>query len=247
MEEKMMQDYPMTFKRYEIKYLLSDKTYEKLWQRLEGNAKTDKYGNTTICNVYFDTPDSRLIRTSLEKPVYKEKLRLRSYGTPHREGMVFVELKKKYQGVVYKRRETMVLSEAEDYLLKAKQPGVDSQVLREIDWFLKYYRQLQPAMYISYERIAMYGIKDPSLRITFDRNILWRDKEINLQKGSWGWPILKPGERLMEIKIAGAMPLWLSRILNELQIYPVSFSKYGRAYQAKQMQISEKKGGKNCA
>lgn len=184
MEEKMMQDYPMTFKRYEIKYLLSDKTYEKLWQRLEGNAKTDKYGNTTICNVYFDTPDSRLIRTSLEKPVYKEKLRLRSYGTPHREGMVFVELKKKYQGVVYKRRETMVLSEAEDYLLKAKQPGVDSQVLREIDWFLKYYRQLQPAMYISYERIAMYGIKDPSLRITFDRNILWRDKEINLQKGS---------------------------------------------------------------
>ena len=150
-----MDDFQMTFKRYEIKYLLDEKTYLELRKRLEGKMVVDQYGEKTVCNIYFDTPDSRLIRTSLEKPVYKEKLRLRSYGTPERNSTVFVELKKKYKGVVYKRREDMVLSEAEAYLYQGWKPGFSSQVLREIDWFLKYYGQITPAMYISYERIAM--------------------------------------------------------------------------------------------
>lgn len=207
----------------------------------------DQYGEKTVCNIYFDTPDSRLIRTSLEKPVYKEKLRLRSYGTPERNSTVFVELKKKYKGVVYKRREDMVLSEAEAYLYQGWKPGFSSQVLREIDWFLKYYGQITPAMYISYERIAMNEVKDSGLRVTFDTNILWRKEELNLKEGSWGNPILEPGQRLMEIKIAGAMPLWLGEILDKLYIYPVSFSKYGRAYQDQIKQEMKNRGGKNCA
>ena len=242
-----MDDFQMTFKRYEIKYLLDEKTYLELRKRLEGKMVVDQYGEKTVCNIYFDTPDSRLIRTSLEKPVYKEKLRLRSYGTPERNSTVFVELKKKYKGVVYKRREDMVLSEAEAYLYQGWKPGFSSQVLREIDWFLKYYGQITPAMYISYERIAMNEVKDSGLRVTFDTNILWRKEELNLKEGSWGNPILEPGERLMEIKIAGAMPLWLGEILDKLYIYPVSFSKYGRAYQDQIKQEMKNRGGKNCA
>ena len=242
-----MDDFQMTFKRYEIKYLLDEKTYLELRKRLEGKMVVDQYGEKTVCNIYFDTPDSRLIRTSLEKPVYKEKLRLRSYGTPERNSTVFVELKKKYKGVVYKRREDMVLSEAEAYLYQGWKPGFSSQVLREIDWFLKYYGQITPAMYISYERIAMNEVKDSGLRVTFDTNILWRKEERNLKEGSWGNPILEPGQRLMEIKIAGAMPLWLGEILDKLYIYPVSFSKYGRAYQDQIKQEMKNRGGKNCA
>lgn len=242
-----MDDFQMTFKRYEIKYLLDEKTYLELRKRLEGKMVVDQYGEKTVCNIYFDTPDSRLIRTSLEKPVYKEKLRLRSYGTPERNSTVFVELKKKYKGVVYKRREDMVLSEAEAYLYQGWKPGFSSQVLREIDWFLKYYGQITPAMYISYERIAMNEVKDSGLRVTFDTNILWRKEELNLKEGSWGNPILEPGQRLMEIKIAGAMPLWLGEILDKLYIYPVSFSKYGMAYQDQIKQEMKNRGGKNCA
>lgn len=242
-----MDDFQMTFKRYEIKYLLDEKIYLELRKRLEGKMVVDQYGEKTVCNIYFDTPDSRLIRTSLEKPVYKEKLRLRSYGTPERNSTVFVELKKKYKGVVYKRREDMVLSEAEAYLYQGWKPGFSSQVLREIDWFLKYYGQITPAMYISYERIAMNEVKDSGLRVTFDTNILWRKEELNLKEGSWGNPILEPGQRLMEIKIAGAMPLWLGEILDKLYIYPVSFSKYGRAYQDQIKQEMKNRGGKNCA
>ena len=242
-----MDDFQMTFKRYEIKYLLDEKTYLELRKRLEGKMVVDQYGEKTVCNIYFDTPDSRLIRTSLEKPVYKEKLRLRSYGTPERNSTVFVELKKKYKGVVYKRREDMVLSEAEAYLYQGWKPGFSSQVLLEIDWFLKYYGQITPAMYISYERIAMNEVKDSGLRVTFDTNILWRKEELNLKEGSWGNPILEPGQRLMEIKIAGAMPLWLGEILDKLYIYPVSFSKYGRAYQDQIKQEMKNRGGKNCA
>ena len=242
-----MDDFQMTFKRYEIKYLLDEKTYLELRKRLEGKMVVDQYGEKTVCNIYFDTPDSRLIRTSLEKPVYKEKLRLRSYGTPERNSTVFVELKKKYKGVVYKRREDMVLSEAEAYLYQGWKPGFSSQVLREIDWFLKYYGQITPAMYISYERIAMNEVKDSGLRVTFDTNILWRKEELNLKEGSWGNPILEPGQRLMEIKIAGAMPLWLGEILDKLYIYPVSFSKYGRAYQDQIKQEMKNRSGNNCA
>lgn len=236
----------MTFKRCEIKYLLSEQTYQNLRRLLEEKMRVDQYGKTTICNIYYDTPDFRIIRNSLEKPVYKEKLRLRSYGTPAGDGTVFVELKKKYKGVVYKRREDMVLSEAERYLGRGIRPGFESQVLREIDWFLRYYQDIRPAMYISYERVAMNDLEDPALRLTFDSNILWRDQELRLGKGSWGTPVLEQGQRLMEVKIQGAMPLWLGKIFDELRIFPVSFSKYGKAY-CQRKERKTVKGGIHCA
>ena len=242
-----MSNYQMTFQRHEIKYLLKEHTYQQLRTRLEGKTAEDQYGKTTICNIYFDTPDARLVRNSLEKPVYKEKLRLRSYGVPEKCSEAFAELKKKYKGVVYKRREKMVLSEAWDYLCRWKRPGFDTQILHEIDWLLAYYKNLVPAMYISYERIALCGLEDPDLRLTFDSHILWRDSQLELSKGAWGQELLEPGVRLMEIKIAGAMPLWLGELLDELTVYPISFSKYGRAYQERAAQKTEEKGGQDCA
>lgn len=240
-----MSQYQDVFERYEKKYLLSEEQYEAFRWRLKGHMTVDDYGKTDICNIYFDTPDYRLIRTSLEKPVYKEKLRLRSYGVPDEDGEVFIELKKKYKGVVYKRRVDMTLKEAKHYLYKRKPAEQSTQIIREVDWFLDYYRTIEPEMYISYERIALYGNKDPNLRVTFDANITWRKEALSLEQGIWGNALLNQGQRLLEIKIPGAMPLWLSAILDELEIYPVSFSKYGRAYQ--QLCEEQRKGDMVCA
>jgi hypothetical protein len=232
-----------TFKRYEKKYLLSEKEYRQLRERLQDKLSVDDYGKTTICNIYFDTPSYRLVRASLEKPVYKEKLRLRSYGTPKEGNTVFVEVKKKYKGVVYKRREKFELTQAESYLYNRKQAAIRTQITGEIDWFLTFYKELVPSMYISYERVAMYGIDDSEVRVTFDSNILWREEELRLESGVYGSPLLPDGYRLMEIKIPGAMPLWLSHILDELQIFPVSFSKYGKGYQQMVIQGRNKRIG----
>jgi len=235
-----MDSYQDTFKRYEMKYLLDEKKYRMLLQRLEEEMKVDHFGKVTVCNIYFDTTDHRLIRSSLEKPIYKEKLRLRSYGTPGEGDTVFVELKKKYKGVVYKRREKLKLPEAEQYLYENGPCSKQSQITKEIDWFMKTYSDLSPAMYISYHRIAMIGIEEPNLRVTFDSNILWREVDLWLESGSWGTPIIQEDQRLMEIKLPGTMPLWLAHILGELEIYPTTFSKYGKSYQlAEQLKKNE--------
>lgn len=239
-----MNHYQMTFERYEIKYLLDDVQYKKLLERIRDRLIPDEYGKTTICNIYFDTPDSRIIRTSLDKPAYKEKLRLRSYGTAEDHSTVFIELKKKYQGIVYKRREDMDYTSAINYLCRHQRAVRDTQILREISHFMEYYENVEPSMFISYERVAMYGAEDPELRVTLDKNILWRTMEMDLRKGAFGNPILMPGQCLMEIKIPDAMPLWLSNILDELNIYPASFSKYGLGYQQMMMR---RKDGQNCA
>ena len=240
-----MNQYQDVFERYEKKYLLDKEQYEQFLHRISGDMTVDCYGKTNICNIYFDTPDYRLIRTSLEKPVYKEKLRMRSYGVPKDSDRVFIELKKKYKGIVYKRRVDMELREAKNYLYQKKPAKQTSQIVKEIDWFLSYYKEISPEMYISYERIALYGNENPNLRVTFDTNILWRQDMLNLDSGIWGKSLLESGQRLLEIKIPGAMPMWLADCLDELKIYPVSFSKYGRAYE--QLCEEKRKGVMICA
>jgi hypothetical protein len=193
-------------------------------------AEIDAYGETSILNIYFDTPDYKLIERSLEKPVYKEKLRLRTYGTPTDDTNSFIEIKKKFKGVVYKRRISMPYHEALEYLVEGQKPKKESQISKEIDYFVSYYKGLRPAMAISYDRIALAGIEDPDLRITFDSNIRWRTEKLDLKEGNKGFDILLPGQHLMELKIAGAMSVELARILDELNIRSTSFSKYGRGY-----------------
>ena len=218
------------FQRIEVKYLLDDMQYTELRRRLEGMAEVDSYGKTSILNIYFDTSDYKLIERSLEKPIYKEKLRLRTYGVADDDTNAFIEIKKKYKGIVYKRRISMPYAKALDYLVDGKRPDKRSQISDEIDYFLKYYKGIRPAMAISYDRIAMAGIEDPDLRITFDTNIRWRTDKLSLKEGNVGKDILLPGQHLMELKIAGAMSMELARILDELNIRKTSFSKYGKGY-----------------
>ncbi len=219
------------FERIETKFLLDDMQYTELMKRLENIAAIDSYGKTSILNIYFDTPDYKLIEKSLEKPVYKEKLRLRTYGIANDETNAFIEIKKKYKGVVYKRRISMPYAKAVDYLVNGKEIEKRSQISDEIDYFLQFYKGIRPAMAISYDRIAMAGIHDPELRITFDTNIRWRTDKLSLTEGNVGKDILLPGQHLMELKIAGAMSVEMARILDELNIRQTSFSKYGRGYQ----------------
>ena len=223
-----MSEIQSCFKRYEKKYMLTHRQY---WAMLRGMAdymRPDEHPRYTIGNIYCDTPDFDLIRTSLEKPVYKEKLRLRSYGVPKDSGAAFVEIKKKFQGVVYKRRVTVTAAEANRWV-RGGRPPQESQISREIDWFLHFYNPA-PAVYIAYDREAYAGVENGDLRVTFDRNLRARCTELDLRAGDWGSPILREDRILMEIKIPGAAPLWLARLLSENGIVSTSFSKYGSWY-----------------
>lgn len=240
-----MEQYQNVFKRHEKKYLLTAAEYISLLGRINDRIVPDAYPETQICSLYFDTPDGSLIRRSLEGPEYKEKLRLRSYGIPSGNGDVFLELKKKYKGVVFKRRVLLPFDEAKDYLSGIKRPNADSQILREIDGFMESYEGIGPAMLIMCERRSWLLDEDRSIRITFDGNILWRDRELDPRKGIYGEPLLPPGAKLMEIKAGESIPVWLSRILSELRIFNTSFSKYGSAYTVRN--CNEMNGGITCA
>lgn len=226
-----MQEYQGVFERIEKKYMLTRPQHEALSAALAERMTEDQYGLHTINNLYFDTEDYALIRASIEKPVYKEKLRLRAYGQAKPDSMVFVELKKKYKGIVYKRRAPLLLAEANAYLLHGIRPRRHSQVLREVDAFMDFYGRPAPKAFIAYDRLALLSQSDPGLRVTFDRNIRFRSHQLDLGLESQGTPILAAGHVLMEVKIPGAMPVWLSRILSSLSVFPTSYSKYGTCYQ----------------
>jgi len=219
----------MIFKRYEIKYMLTRKQYLAVLERMKSQMIADEHGRSTILSLYFDTPDFLLIRRSLDKPMYKEKLRLRSYGVATHDTTVFIELKKKYKGVVYKRRIGMPEMEAMNYLLD-DQKVLYNQIEAEIDYTKKRYINLLPRVLLSYEREAYYAKDDHEFRVTFDQNILWRDTDVNLTSGVGGEPLLIPGQVLMEVKAGGAIPMWFVKILTDLKLYKTSFSKYGTAY-----------------
>ena len=221
--------YQSIFQRHEIKYLITREQMGLILQELDLHLRPDAYGPSTVRNLYFDTDSYRLIRRSLEKPVYKEKLRLRCYCQAREDTPVFVELKKKYKGVVYKRRLSLPEGEAMAWLC-GRGPGPDRQIGREIDCFLAFYGSLQPKAVLFYDRQAWYDREDPELRITFDDNIRFRQTELSLQAQVGGIPLLPPDQILMEIKCTGAMPLWLTQVLTRHRLYKTSFSKYGTAY-----------------
>ncbi len=214
------------FRRYEKKFRLSREQYHLFRQRMEGYMAVDQYGLSTICNIYYDTQNYELIRMSVESPAYKEKLRLRSYGVPREEDMVFLELKKKYRGVVYKRRIVLSLEEAVKGIENGKIEGQEGQIAKEINYFLARNR-VAPKVYLAYDRIAMQGIGQPDLRVTFDFDIRARRDRLALTQGDGGENILHDDDVIMEIKVKDAFPLWMVRALEEGNILPTSFSKYG--------------------
>jgi len=220
------------FKRVEKKYRVTTEEKRAFLNTVAQYLEPDAHGRSTVSSLYIDTPDYLLIRNSIDAKVYKEKLRLRCYNTPSKDTTVFLEIKKKFKGVVYKRRIPVTLENAYEYLYKGIKPEA-SQIMNEIDYAMKIYRSPKPTMLISYEREAYFGKNLPTLRITFDSNVRYREENLDLSRGSEGNPIIPHGEYIMEIKTDGAVPIWLARALDECKIYPVPFSKYGVAYRIK--------------
>jgi hypothetical protein len=228
-----------TFNRYEKKYRISEECFQSLQEQIAEHMDLDPNNQGRfcypICNIYYDTADSDLIRHSISKPVYKEKLRLRSYGTPTAGSTVYAEIKKKYKGLTNKRRSGLKLDEAYSFLDTGKlpvcQPYMNSQILKEIQYMLSQ-MELRPALYLSYQRRAFLQGGDSDLRVSFDTDIVSRRYDLRLESGSYGEALLAPGVWLMEVKTAYAIPIWLTKLLSEHQIFPSGFSKYGAEYQS---------------
>lgn len=216
------------FQRLEKKYLITQQQKQQILKQAGNYLTADEFQASTICNIYFDTEQYSLITTSIQKPPYKEKLRLRSYGIPNEESIVFLEIKKKWQGIVNKRRIPMTLVEAAAYI-QTHTSQKASQIQAEIDYFMRYYQPL-PKVYLAYERMAMVGVIDTELRITFDEAIRRRYDHLDLAYGDQGELLLTPDQILMEIKVPKAYPLWLTHILSAMEVYPISFSKYGNVF-----------------
>ncbi len=219
------------FKRYELKYMITLEQKQTILDAMSPYMSPDKYGRSTIRNIYFDNDSYRLIRRSIERPAYKEKLRVRSYELATEGSTVFVELKKKYQKVVYKRRLAMCERDAMKWVEREEVPIESSQILREIDYFIDFYGNLKPKLFLSYEREAYYDNDDGEFRVTFDENILARQTDLTLCSPPYGSPLLEDGKVIMELKCSGGIPLWMVDVLSREKIYKTSFSKYGTAYE----------------
>lgn len=217
------------FQRIEKKYVLSKEQKDELLKKASEHLKEDEYGPSTICNIYYDSITHDLIRTSIDRPVYKEKIRLRSYNVPDRNTKVFLEIKKKYDGVVYKRRIVAKLSEIMSYLEDGMFFSCNQQILKELSYCFQIYN-LEPMLFLAYDRIAYYDKDSHDFRLTFDTNIISRDYDLNLEKGVYGEMISEENQFIMEVKCGGGLPLWFVKILNDLKLYPTSFSKYGKVY-----------------
>ena len=225
----------VTMQRYEIKYILSAEQTDILREKLVGHMEPDAYGLTSIASLYYDTPDYRLIRTSIEKPLFKEKIRLRSYGLASPGSRVFLELKRKAYGIVYKRRVPTTEEAVKRFFDYEGDICADGQIAREIAYFRGYYKRLVPVCLIIYDRIA-YFEPGGDLRLTIDHNPRYRVTELDLSTSMDGISLLPEGHTILEIKVQQAMPLWLTEILTDAKIYKGSFSKYGEAFK-RQLQI----------
>ena len=230
----------VVMKRYELKYLVSAEQRAFLEQRLRGHMQVDQYGETSIASLYYDTPDFRLIRTSIEKPEFKEKLRLRSYGLATEASPVFLEMKRKAYGIVYKRRVQTTVPLVKKFFDGTGDICAQGQINTELTYFRDLYRELQPACLIVYDRTA-YFEPEGDLRLTLDRNPRYRMTDLDLCTSMDGLSLLPEGYSVLEIKVQQAMPLWLTAILSEGKIYKTSFSKYGAAY-AQQIAQARQKG-----
>lgn len=229
-----MEETQKVFNRYEKKFLLDNETYIAFKAELDKYMLEDEYGIHTIRNIYFDTKDNALIRNSIEGPKYKEKFRVRCYGQPTNDSMCFLEIKKKYKGLVNKRRVAIPMTEAENYLIYGVTPLRPNQIFKEIEYFFSRYA-IEPKRYIAYDRLAMYGRMDSEFRVTFDTNIRSRTRNLTLFVDEGNELLLEAGWHLMEVKISNAMPLWFAKLLSKYEIYPTSFSKYGNFYKKELM------------
>lgn len=217
------------FNRIEQKYILNEYEYKILFNKIKSHLEKDHYYKSNICNLYFDNKNNDFIVNSLEKPIFKEKIRLRSYSVPNINDIVYLELKGKMKGVVFKRRLEIELNDFYKYI----ESGIidkkyDNQVMHEIDYIIKKFN-LSPKIFIGYNRLSYYDKDNINFRLTFDSNLRSRDEDLRLEYGDYGY-LLNKNQYIMEVKSLGGIPLWFTKILSEMNIYPTSFSKYGEIY-----------------
>ena len=229
----------VVMKRYELKYLLDEYQTDFLIKGLEGHMQEDGYGLSSIASLYYDTPDYRLIRISTEKPPFKEKIRLRSYGLATEDSPVYLELKRKADGIVYKRRVQTTIPLVKKFFDRQGDICSGGQINSEITYFRDLYDDLVPSCLIIYDRTA-YFEPGGDLRLTIDRAPRYRTEDLDLTTSMDGKLLLPKGHTILEIKVQQAMPMWLCSILSEGRIYKSSFSKYGEAYR---QQLSQKQKG----
>ena len=239
-----------TFARKETKYVLSQTQYSCFMDRIGDVLEEEPFGRSAISSLYYDTKTFELINRSMEKPRYKEKLRIRSYGEYRPDAAVFAELKTKFKGIVYKRR--VQLSEKAAYLFMNGKPyeqaqlefplaaekrtihhsaQVDTQIAREIEACVARHPGLRPAMMVIVDRLPLHTTDGSGVRITYDFNARYRTDELAFSRGLHGEPIMPNDEVILEIKCQGAYPLWLVRALNEVKAYARPCSKYAMAYE----------------
>jgi len=217
------------FKRVEQKYLLTEEQYLILQDVMDEYFEKDKFYKTTIYNIYFDNDNNDLIINSIEKPMYKEKIRLRSYGEPSIDSIVFFEMKQKYKGIVYKRRVDLTLKEYLKYMKKNIFPKDNIQIMKEIDYYIKYYK-LKPYIFVGYDRLSYYLKEDKNFRITFDTNLRSRTNNLKLKDSKDNKMYFDSNMYIMEIKSLYGLPLWFTNVLSSNEIFPTSFSKVGNIY-----------------
>ncbi|MCL2014011.1 MAG: polyphosphate polymerase domain-containing protein [Oscillospiraceae bacterium] len=231
-----------TFHRIERKYIITKEQFEYIADTVSGyldpdtNAGSD--GMYSIMSLYYDTPYNTLIRASQTKPKpkYKEKLRIRSYETPGLDDFVYIEIKKKVDGIGNKRRCKMTLSEAYEFLKTGNWVNVTNrrypQVLDEIGAMIKRHGNvLVPAAILSYDRFAFNGTGDlAGMRVSFDKNFLGRTYDLRMEKGRYGEQLLDQELMIMEIKVISSLPIWLTHVLSSQRVFPRSYSKYGTFY-----------------
>ncbi len=236
---QLTEDPIAVMKRYEFKYFLDPRQKEILLAALQGHMMADQYGLTSIASLYYDTPDYRLVRSSNEKPVYKEKIRLRSYGPADETSPVYLELKRKANDIVYKRRVQSTIPQVNAFFEQRGELGEESQISNEIAFFRDFYQDLQPSCLIIYDRTAYF---EPfgDLRLTIDDNPRYRMDDLSLSHLEEGTGLLDEGISILEVKVQDALPLWLCRALSEGKIYKNSFSKYGEAYRRKLINTGRK-------
>ena len=228
--EKKAETSKSVFQRVEKKYLLTQEQYDGFKAEMLRHMTLDQYGLSTISSIYFDSDSFDLIRKSISKPVYKEKFRLRGYGSVNNKSTVYAEIKKKYDGIVYKRRQEIPEKMFLNWDYTTSPFPIDTQIGKEIDYLFRR-NSLRPKVYIGYDREAYFGNDNHSLRVTVDRNLRYRTENLDLRAGAYGNPLLDKGTYLMEIKIPGALPLWMIKTMEKLNIRPVSFSKVGYWYE----------------
>lgn len=237
-----------TFERKEIKYLLTPMQYIQFRALAEGHLAPAEYHESTVTSVYYDTPDDVLINRSIAGGKYKEKLRVRAYGTdkPAADTPVFIEIKKKFKGITYKRRVNCTKAAADAFLggmdyeqaigtwpladaqaQEGAHSRVSLQIAGEIAWMRDHYEGLAPRMNVLTHRLSFVDADNPELRITFDADARWQKVGDACEQAMFA-----NDERILEVKCAQAYPMWLVAVLNECGVRPQSVSKYGRAYQA---------------